>query len=278
MVNVDHEAYIEREEKRFAIDGQADLHLYTFDGAIEVRSWDRAEAVVEIEKRGHDKEAISKIQVIAERNGDRIQLETRHPESGGVFVGIGRFTSPSAKLIVNVPRKINLVLRTGDGSIVVERVTGRIELRTADGSIRVVETSGELLAESGDGSIQFDEVAGRIEARTNDGSVRITGLPRVLRARSGDGAIVLRIRRGAAMDEDWMVATLDGQISAELPDGLNAEIEADPGSDGRARSDLTLINSTGGTRDERILRGRLGQGGRKFTLRTGDGTIRLTHY
>lgn len=278
MVNVDREAYIEREEKRFALDGQADLHLYTFDGSIEVRSWDRAEAVVEIEKRGHDKEAVSKIQVLAERTGDRIQVETRHPEGGGVFVGIGRFTSPSARLIVNVPRRINLVIRTGDGFIVVERVTGRVELRTADGTIRVLETGGELLAESGDGSIQCDEVSGRIEARTNDGSVRITGMPRVLRARSGDGAIVLRIRRGAAMDEDWMAATLDGSISAELPDGFSGEIEADPGSDGRARSDLALLNSSGGTRDERVLRGKLGQGGRKFTLRTGDGNIRLTHY
>ncbi len=278
MVNVDHEAHIEREEKRFPLDGQADLHLYTFDGAIEVRSWDRAEAVIEIEKRGHDKEAVAKIQVLAERTGDRIQVEARHPESGGVFVGIGRFTSPSAKLIVNVPRRVNLVVRTGDGAILVERVSGRIELRTADGSIRVLETTGELLAESGDGSIQFDEVSGRIEARTADGSVRVTGQPRVLRARSEDGTIVLRIRRGATMDEDWMVATLDGSISAELPDTFSAEIEADPGSDGRARSDLTLLNSTGGTRDERILRGRLGQGGRKFTLRTGDGNIRLTHY
>jgi hypothetical protein len=99
-----------------------------------------------------------------------------------------------------------------------------------------------------------------------------------VRARSGDGSIALRIRRGTVMTEDWMVTTRDGSISAELPDTFNADIEADPGSDGRARSELTLADLSGGNRNERRLRGRLGEGGHKFLLRTGDGTIRLTPY
>jgi len=275
--NIDHQAYIERDEKRFAADKSLELHLYTFDGPIEIRSWDRPEAVIEIEKRGQNKEAVAKIQIIAEQNGNRIQIEARHPGSGS-FVGIGRFTSPSAKFIANVPRKINVVVRTGDGSIVAERLDGRIELRTNDGTIRAVETAGQLLAETGDGSIQLEEVSGRVECRTRDGSLRITGTPSVLRARSGDGQVVVRIRNGAVMAEDWMVATDDGSISVELPDGFNASVEADPGSDGRARSELTLADTTGGTRSDRVLRGRLGQGGKKLVLRTGDGTIRITNY
>lgn len=277
-VNVDHEAYIEREQKRFPADAALELHLYTFDGSVEIRSWDRPEIVVDVEKRGQDKQAVSKIEILAERTGGRIQIEARHPETKGVFVGWGGFTSPSAKFIANVPRKTNLVVRTGDGSIRLERVEGRLELRTNDGSIVTLDTAGEMLAESLDGSIRIDEVAGRVEARTGDGSLHISGTPAVVRARSGDGSIVLRIRRGTAMTADWMVATSDGSISAELPDGFSADIEADPGSDGRARSELTLANASGGTRDERTLRGRLGTGGHKFVLRTGDGTIQLKSY
>lgn len=275
-INIDQEGYIAREEKRFPAETLVDLHLYTFDGGVEVRAWDRAEVLVEIEKRGQDQDAISKIQILADRAGNRIQIEARHP--GTRSFAIGRFTSPNARFIVSVPKKINLVVRTGDGPILVERVTGRLELRTSDGSIRALETAGELLAESGDGMIQLDEVGGRIEARTNDGSLRVTGTPASLRARSGDGSVVLRIRRGAVMSEDWLITTEDGSVSVELPDGFNADIEADPGSDGRARSDLTLVNVSGGTRNERVLRGRLGQGGHRLLLRTGDGTIKLTHY
>jgi hypothetical protein len=277
-INIDREGYIEREEKRFPVQTAVELHLYTFDGAMEVRSWDQPEVVVTVEKRGHDKDAVSKIQVLADRTGNRIQIEARYPSRDGVFVGLSNLLSPSAKFIVSVPRKTNLVVRTGDGSILVERVDGRLELRSNDGAIKARETGGDLLAESGDGSIQLEEISGRVEARTNDGSLRVSGTPGVVRARSGDGSIVLRIRRGAVMAEDWMVTTGDGSISVELPDGFNADIEADPGSDGRARSDLTLANASGGTRDARTLRGRLGQGGHRFLLRTSDGTIRLTNY
>ena len=276
-INIDHQAYIERDEKRFAVDKNIELHLYTFDGPIEIRSWDRAEAVIEIEKRGQNKEAVSKIEIVTGQTGNRIQIEARHPGGSG-FAGFGSFTSPSAKFIANVPRKINIVVRSGDGSIVAERIDGRLELRTSDGTIRAVETSGELLAETGDGSIQLEEVSGRVECRTRDGSLRVSGTPSVLRARSGDGQVVLRIRNGAVMTDDWMIATDDGSISVELPDGFSADVEADPGSDGRARSELMLTGTSGGTRADRVLRGRLGQGGKKLTLRTGDGTIRLTNY
>jgi hypothetical protein len=276
-VNLDHQGYIEHEEKRFAATSVVDLSLYTFEGSMEVRSWDRPEVLVDVEKRGPDKEAVSKIEVIADRKGDRIQVEARHP-GGTMFFGIGHFTSPSTRFIVSVPRKTNLVIRTGDGSILVERLDGRLELRSGDGSIRAVETAGDLVATSGDGSIRLEDIRGRVDARTGDGSLRIMGSPAVVHARTGDGSVVLRISRGAVMAEDWQVTTGDGSISAELPDGFNAEIEAAPGSDGRARSQLKLVNVTGGTRDQRTLRGRLGEGGKSLRLQTGDGTIRLTGY
>jgi len=47
MVSVDSQALIEREEKRFTVSGSPVLNVTTFDGAIEIRSWDRAEVLVE---------------------------------------------------------------------------------------------------------------------------------------------------------------------------------------------------------------------------------------
>lgn len=276
-INVDTQGFIEREEKRFTVDGVAELTLNTFDGSVEVRGWDRPDVVVEIEKRAEDKEAVDKITVLSEQSGSKIQVDVQY-SGNRRFVGIGRFTSPSARLIVNAPRKVNLAIRTGDGSVVVERLEGTLQLRSADGSIRATETAGDLLVESGDGSLTIEDVAGRVEARTNDGTIRITGVPAAVRARSGDGSVVLRIRRGAVMTEDWMVATSDGSISAELPDDFNGLIDAEPGADSRARSDLEMTDMVGGTRDQRSLRGRLGTGGKTFTLRTGDGSIRLTQY
>lgn len=276
-INVDNQGYIEREEKRFTVSGVADLNLTTFDGAIEVRGWDRNDVVVDIEKRGQDKDVVAKFTVLAEQKGNAITIDVRY-SGPTTYIGIGTFTSPSAKLIVSAPRTANVIARSDDGSMLIDRMTGKGELKTADGSIRAIETEGDLLLESGDGSIQLEDVAGRIEARTDDGTMRVSGTPSALRLRTGDGSIVLRIRRGTVMSDDWTITSNDGSIVAELPDDFSALIEADPGSDSRARTDLTLIDQVGGTRDVRTLRGRLGEGGKRLVLRTGDGSIRLTNY
>ena len=177
-----------------------------------------------------------------------------------------------------MPRNVQLVVRTGDGNIIAERLNGRLELRTSDGSIRTLETSGEMLIESGDGTLQIEEATGRVEARTDEGSVRVSGMPDALRVRSGDGSVVVRIRTGAKMIEDWMITTADGSVSVELPDGFSADVEAEPGSDSRVRSELTLADAVGGTREQRTLRGRLGEGGHRLLVRSGDGTVRLIKY
>jgi hypothetical protein len=236
VVTVDHDGQIERVEKRFTVEQTAELRLTTFDGSIEVRSWDRPEVLVQIDKRGADKEALGTIDILSDQKGDVISVEARHAATRSHF---WFFTSPSAKMIASVPRNTNLVIRTSDGSVVLERVSGKADIQTKDGSIRVTETSGELLAESGDGSLQLEDVSGKIQARTSDGSIRISGTPSSLHARSGDGSVWLRIRSGAVMSDDWMIATDDGSISVELPDGFAAQIEADPGSGGRVRNDLS---------------------------------------
>ena len=55
VVSVEHQGQIESVEKRFTVSKTVELKLTTFDGAIEVRSWDRPEILVQVEKRGQDK-------------------------------------------------------------------------------------------------------------------------------------------------------------------------------------------------------------------------------
>ena len=104
VVSVDHEGVIDREEKRYSVKDTPQVVLTTFDGAIEVRSWDRPEVLVQIEKRGQDKDVVSKIEVSAEQKGGRIAIETRYTGKTS-FVGFGVWQSPSARLIATVPRR-----------------------------------------------------------------------------------------------------------------------------------------------------------------------------
>ena len=281
-MDIDSQAFIEREEKRFPAEALVELNVSTFDGSVQIRSWDRPEVMVEIEKRGQDKDAVGKISVTAEQKGNQITVDARHT-GRTTMIGIGHFTSTSAKLIISVPRKCNIIARTADGAMSLDRVEGKLDLRKGDGSIKVTEGKGDVMVETADGTLTLDDVAGHVEARTRDGSVRVSGTPGALRVRTGDGSVTLRIRDGAQMTDDWMIDTGDGSVTAELPAGFNAAIDADPGSGGRVHSDFPLASASGvkitsKSRERGAVSGQLGTGGKHLTLRTGDGTIRITNY
>jgi DUF4097 and DUF4098 domain-containing protein YvlB len=178
-----------------------------------------------------------------------------------------------AHLVVSVPRASDLVAATGDGSIDVARLAGRIELRSGDGSIRGSELSGDVMARTGDGSIRLDGIDGRLELGTGDGSIVASGRLTTLRARSGDGSVRIRIEQGSVVNDDWDVVTGDGSVTIDLPQAFDAELDAHTG-DGRVSvGSIAISNTTESTR--RTVRGRLGDGGHYFRVRSGDGSIRL---
>lgn len=273
-MQLDGHAFVEREEKRFPAGATPEVTLATFDGAIQVRPWDRPEVLVEIEKRGSDKDAVAGIQVAAEGKGDKISVDVRKPASEKEFIGIGIHHSTSARLIASVPRGARLTLTTLDGSITVERIDGRLELRTDDGSVRVSEASGDLTVVTRDGSITLERVAGRVDARTGDGGIRVTGAPSSLLLETRDGSVNVRAERDTVMQSDWSIRTGDGSVVVELPEGFGAEVDAET-EDGSVRTELAVSGLNEDSKRQRTLRGRLGAGGKVLKLRTNDGTIRL---
>ncbi|HET7218681.1 MAG TPA: DUF4097 family beta strand repeat-containing protein [Vicinamibacterales bacterium] len=275
VVSVDSQGQIVREEKRFKVTGTPELRLTTFDGGIEIQAWDRSDVAVDVEKRGATKEAVDALEVKTSQEGNRIELEVKRPRAE-TFSGFGFHQSASAKLIVSVPREVDIIARSGDGSIKIERVSGRLELRTGDGTIRAVDVGGELILDTGDGSVTVEGGRGRLEVDTGDGGVNVAGLLTAVKLHTGDGSIIYRAEPGSEMSENWEITTGDGGVTLYLPQSFGAEIDAHTG-DGAIRNDLDILGGPEHERGEnrRTLRGRLGSGGRQIRVRTGDGTIRL---
>lgn len=270
-VVVDSQGHITRDEKRFTVSATPEVHLTTFDGAIEIRSGADGAVLLEIEKRGPTEEEINKLQVDVKQDGNRIDVEVKKPPTEVVF-GFGHMT-PTAKLIVTMPKSANVVARSGDGSIRIEHVNGHLDLHTGDGSIKANSIGGDVTLQTGDGSVALDGITGRLDLQTSDGSVTVAGAPDVARVHTGDGSITFRAESGAAMKDDWSFTTGDGSISIYLPNDFSAEVDASTG-DGSVHSELTVSGSSD-DREHRSLRGQLGQGGKLLKVRTGDGSIRL---
>ena len=277
VVRVDSDGFRLREEKRFTTKGRPTVQLGTFDGGIVIRGWDRDEVSVEVEKRGRDKAAAEAIEVVAEQKGDVVRVEARKKdlaEDRSYRIGWNG-PSRSAKLIVSVPIDSNLIVRTGDGSIRVDHVNGRLELRSADGSVTGRDLTGDLVAHTEDGSIRLDGVDGKCDVASEDGSIAVQGRLDALRVSTEDGSVVVRANAGSKIARDWNLSTGDGSLVLYVSDGLGADVDAQT-RDGSVKLDSGLTFERGdGERSRTTLRGRLGGGGPRLVMRTGDGTIRL---
>lgn len=273
--------YVEREEKRFPTTTKPQVTLSTFDGSIEIRPWDRKEVMVVVEKRAMTKEGVDPIAVHAEQDGDRITVDvTAGPREhrGLDFFGIN---SRSAKLIVSLPASSDVSAKSHDGSIDVENLTGKMDLRSGDGSIRGRTLTGDVNAHTGDGSIRLENIDGALNVDTGDGSIHVSGKLSAVRARSGDGSMTIRADQGSTAGSDWDITTGDGSVTLEIPGDFNGELDAHTG-DGSVHINDVAVTETGGSDDEgrhsrrrSSVRGRLGTGGKSVRIRTGDGSITL---
>jgi hypothetical protein len=253
-ITLDGEGVLVREERRFAITGAPELILFTTDGSIEVRSWNRTEVLVEVEKRGGTEEAPETLEVRASQDGNTIRIEVPRAPRSDVFG-----YNPSVSLRVTAPAMLTLRAQTLDGPIVAERLDGTIEVRTGDGPIRL------------------DRVSGQVTANTGDGPITVRGRFDTFRADTGDGPMTIEVDEGSVMNDDWSLTTSDGSITVRLPRDFNAELDAQSGDgpialDGQLRA---RASGSDGNDGMAVLRTRLGAGGRTLLLRSGDGPIRV---
>ena len=128
--------------------------------------------------------------------------------------------------------------------------------------------------------------SGTLDLETTDGSIGLDAKPSVLKARTGDGAIRVNIESETSMTDNWELTTSDGSVTVTLPGTFNAELDAET-SDGAVRTSHPLLETDevrrrgeGESRGERresrrMLRSKMGDGGKILRIRTGDGTIRI---
>jgi hypothetical protein len=257
-----------RDEKRFSVDGKPEVELSTLDGAIEIRSWDRPDVLVVIEKRAVSEQAAAALEVDSRQDGNHVTVHVKHKPMAWSLFGIG-----SARLVVSVPEKADIRASSGDGAIRLERVSGTIALHSGDGRIEAMNSGGTLSASTGDGAIALEHVQGAVEALTGDGHVKVGGRLTRVRARSGDGSVEIDAEPESSPDADWDITSGDGSITLRLPDGFNADLDARTG-DGRIRLDGVNVNGSVVSQRHQIS-GRLGTGGHALRIRTGDGGITL---
>jgi len=253
--------------RQYAVKGRPELHVTTDAGGVRIEPSDRPEIDARVTTTGW-RIAPEGVTITESQAGDRVDIEVRVPRE---HWGFG-FGLRSISVVVRVPREADLDVRTGDGSVNVQPVSGRLRIFTGDGSITAEGLRGEIRLHTGDGSIRATGLEGRLEADTGDGRMEVRGRFDVLDLRTGDGGIEAEVERGSTVAAAWSLRSGDGGITLRLPDDLSADLDAHTG-DGRITLELPV--TVAGTISTSTVRGKLGAGGPPLRVQTGDGSIRL---
>jgi hypothetical protein len=233
------ERFTAKESKTFTVSGTPRITLSTFDGQVTVHGWDKPEVTYNATKGAGDEETLKELMIQSQQQGDTISINTVNNEDHNGSVNFELY----------VPRQSTLHVSSGDGPMTLEGVTGQITLRSGDGPIEVSNSGGELQVNTGDGLIRVIKFDGQVDARTGDGPINLDGNFNGVSARTGDGAITLSVPGGSSF-------TIETNSMEDLGNEGFAVVE-----------DVTP--------SPRVKRWRIGNGGKVFILKTGDGKILL---
>ncbi len=252
--------------RSFPVTGPVSLRVDTNDGRVTVTPWDKAECAIHVTTGGWH--IGSHFQVSAEQNGAEIVVNAHASPTFGILFG-----SYWAHIDVSIPRRADLDIRTGDGSVIAESIQGKIRIWTGDGRIVARNLIGDVHLHTGDGGIEASDLDGRLDASSGDGRITVRGRFDSLELESGDGHILAEATNGSALGDGWSLHTGDGGLTLRVPIGLKADLEAVTG-DGSISVDMPVALE-GVLRPSHHLRGTLNGGGPPLRLRSGDGPIRI---
>jgi len=228
-----------KETRTYAVSGTPRITLNTFDGRVTVRGWDKQEVTYNATKAARDEEALKNITIQSQQQGEAVSITATSDDQ----------QSGSVDFEIYVPRQSTLHVSSGDGALNLEGVKGQITLRSGDGPIEVSNGGGQLQVNTGDGVIRVIKFEGQVDARTGDGGIALDGNFDAVTARTGDGTISLSVPAGSSFT-----------IETNAPDEINNE-------------GFTVAEDI--TPSPRVKRWRIGNGGKVFVLKTGDGKILL---
>jgi Putative adhesin len=252
--------------KTYTVSNRATVRVETDDGSVTVSTGDTKAVEFRVEYHGYTLD--KSLHIESNQHGDEVELIARIPH--GFHISLG--TMRTLHIEVRMPKDADLQVRTGDGSIKANNVSGTIDLHSGDGALTVGSLKGSIRLHTGDGSIEASELDGKCDASSGDGHIRLSGRFDVLSAKSGDGSVGVEALHGSKMDSGWSITSGDGSIEVALPADLPANIEASSG-DGRITTDIPITME--GVLSKSRVHGKMNGGGSTLTIHTGDGSIHL---
>lgn len=280
----------EQTDTTFAVEPGGTLSIDNHQGAVRIRSWDRAAMRV---GAAHS----SRIRIEIDRSATGVQLEG--DEERGPAHGI--------EYDITVPRNYSIevdcnecgvlvqdvdgdvVVDNGQGDIIVRGGRGRREIDSTNGEIIVTGARGAVIADSNNGNVRMSDITGDVSVDANNGNVHMSDITGDVSAESVTGEIQLAniaadnvhaettngpihyqgsLRNGGRYD----LSSHNGSLRVTIPADVGADVHVST-HNGEIESDFPV--EVRGALQQGEMSFVIGTGGAQLDLESFNGTIQL---
>jgi hypothetical protein len=254
----------------------ATLRVYTTHGTVTVREASGRGARIHADLENAQE---GEIRFVTDRAGGGIRVcalrEGSTCNDNGVQSGNDgwrqwRNRRGRANFTVEVPRGVVVRVSSGNGDVAVGGATAEVHASSGNGDVRVESGAGSVNASSGNGAVMVDGARGPVHASSGNGRVTVSTASGPVNASTGNGRVEVSIASRASGNMEF--SSGNGSITVTLPSDFAAQVEASTGNGG-FQSDFPL--QVNGRISSHRVSGRIGTGGGRMTLSTGNGSITL---
>lgn len=188
-------------KKSFELAPGARVEVFNINGSVNIETADSKIADVYVERIASSAEALTRRRVIVE--GDANSLKIYGEKSDGGFFARLFGSNPWEKVTVKLPRRVDLLTKGVNGSVVVGDLDGPVEVRGVNGRVQIAGTTG---------TAAFNGINGNI----------VVGLKQL-------------------NSQGVTISGINGNIELQLSQDLNAYLEA-KGMNGRVFSEIAGVS------------------------------------
>src|SRR5688572_19240634 len=252
-------------DRSFTVSPGGSLVVEADGASVRVSGGDSNQVTVRMRVSGSEKE-LAAMTMDATLSNNVVTATMRRKKSDGLF-NWGSWSSESS-IEVTVPKRFEVSVRTGGGSIELKDTTGTAKLNTSGGDITARNLSGTVGLRTSGGQIVADTIRGDVEANTSGGDVRLLNIDGRINGHTSGGSVRVSL---VGANRGITASTSGGDVELTLPKGTTANIEASTGG-GDIKTDLPVTTTV---LKETRLEGSINGGGQRIEARTSGGNIRL---
>lgn len=223
--------------------------LKNVNGSITIRTWKEDKVDIKATKTTKsDPDKLKEVKIEVEATANSVSVDTIFPK--------WKNTKVSVKYEVRVPQGVNLGrVRSTNGSLYITGPVGNTHASTTNGRIELDGAKGTVSLSSTNGKIEAVNIKGELDADTTNGSIvlELVSFEDRIKAKTTNGSITLRIGSLEKVNADLNARTTNGSISLDVP--------------------VTLKSMK---KSRRSLEAQIGQGGPEISLKTTNGSIKIT--